>query len=560
MQTSSNITSAIQPVYKYLNKKKLIQTNKVDISREIQELEEFLQIKGIELMLLTSIIHISIERNEEVRLTELADHYGLEYREFIPYLDYILHLCAIGLLEKEEGSIFKSLLNTEVRPSENLVKAIIMNDATLIRPKSLENIQIFFLEYNRIWNIRKKNNMDLESFNQQIEALVQNASHIAFIQFLNSLKLPLPELHVLLCLCHIKYKGTEQTNINEILNSIFGETEAYYKWTELFYNKTAQLFKKSLIETADIMFGIEFEVRLSKTIYEKLFKPSKTKKTQETFDLGIVLQPDKLNKADLCYSLEQGKKIALINQALDEEYYKKLRHNLVQNQLKPGLTILFHGPSGTGKTETVYQLAKTHKRDVLLVDASKIRSMWIGEAEKNIRNIFNEYRKFYKKARKKPILLFNEADGIFSSRTTVVTCVDAIENTMQNILLQELEDFEGILIATTNLIKNIDSAFERRFLFKIEFQNPKSDIRLKILKSKFPKLNTTWLNILAEKYTLSGGQIENLKRKLLIEQTVLEETELNFEKLDELFLQESGHSFSVSNSKVIGFKHSSSNN
>ena len=93
-----------------------------------------------------------------------------------------------------------------------------------------------------------------------------------------------------------------------------------------------------------------------------------------------------------------------------------------------------------------------------------------------------------------------------------------MENTIQNIILQEMESLDGIMIATTNLQSNFDTAFERRFLYKIGFPRPDAAVRKGIWKEMIPELSDEDLQVLAEKYDLSGGQIENVSRRYAIDQ------------------------------------------
>jgi SpoVK/Ycf46/Vps4 family AAA+-type ATPase len=106
---------------------------------------------------------------------------------------------------------------------------------------------------------------------------------------------------------------------------------------------------------------------------------------------------------------------------------------------------LLYGGPGTGKTASVKQIARTTGRAILMVDIAKIQSKWVGESEKNLSKVFEEYRNGKKAFANDPILLFNEADAILGKRFSVKSSVDKSYNAMQNILLQELEDFEGIL-------------------------------------------------------------------------------------------------------------------
>ena len=108
--------------------------------------------------------------------------------------------------------------------------------------------------------------------------------------------------------------------------------------------------------------------------------------------------------------------------------------------------------------------------------------------------------------------------GKINKRTENIShSVDKMDNAMQNIILQEIEDLEGILIATTNLTSNLDSAFERRFLFKIEFHKPTTDVKAKIWSSMLKNISDDDAQTLASKFDFSGGQIENIARKRSID-------------------------------------------
>lgn len=187
--------------------------------------------------------------------------------------------------------------------------------------------------------------------------------------------------------------------------------------------------------------------------------------------------------------------------------------------MRKGFACLFYGSPGTGKTETVNQLARITGRDVLVVDVTQIKSCWVGESEQNIKGLFDRYRALVKKNTVAPILLFNEADAVLGIRQEgAQRAVDKMENSIQNIILQEMETLEGIMIATTNLTCNLDKAFERRFIYKIEFERPTLEAKTQIWKSMIPSLTDEFAASLAKDYDLSGGQIENVSRKRTVEQ------------------------------------------
>ena len=229
--------------------------------------------------------------------------------------------------------------------------------------------------------------------------------------------------------------------------------------------------------------------------------------------LNLIKASDIAHKP-LFYDTQAEKLVNELNKFFEKDSYNAIVERMKQSNFRSAFTCIFYGGPGTGKTETVYQLARTTQRDILIVDVPQIKDKWLGESEKNVKSIFDQYRALSKKSKLTPILLFNEADSIFSKRlTNVERSVDQMCNTMQNIILQEMENLDGILIATTNLTDNLDKAFERRFLYKIKFERPSAEARGHIWQAMIPSLNADQATTLAEKYDFSGGQIENVARK-----------------------------------------------
>ena len=182
---------------------------------------------------------------------------------------------------------------------------------------------------------------------------------------------------------------------------------------------------------------------------------------------------------------------------------------------------MLYGEPGTGKTESVMQIAKATGRPIMHVDISATKTCWFGESEKLIKKVFTDYRTLCEKNNIKPILLFNEADAVFSKRKNVNSGnVAQTENAIQNIILEEMENLDGILIATTNLADNLDGAFERRFLFKIRFDKPTIEAKRNIWMNKLSSLSLEEAETLASNYDFSGGQIDNIARKAFIQEVI----------------------------------------
>lgn len=257
----------------------------------------------------------------------------------------------------------------------------------------------------------------------------------------------------------------------------------------------------------------------------------------------------------LYYNDEEQESIGKLSKMLHNEHFTAIQERMKNSGLRTGFACLFYGAPGTGKTETVLQLARETGRDIMQVNVANIKSKWVGDSEKNIRNIFSRYKNYCQKRKKnpKPILLFNEADAIISKRSTnVERSVDKMENAIQNIILEEMENLDGILIATTNLTSNIDTAFERRFIYKVEFHKPGVATKKHIWLSMINELNDSDAQTLASEFDLSGGQIENVMRKQFVDKILYDEAP-TLEKLRNYCTQESMTSSSPHRT-TIGFK------
>jgi len=218
--------------------------------------------------------------------------------------------------------------------------------------------------------------------------------------------------------------------------------------------------------------------------------------------------------------------------------------------------ILFHGHPGTGKTVTALSLAKSLKRPVISFDCSKILSMYIGESEKNVRKIFDSYHDLVAKSRTEPVLLLNEADQFLSARTpTTHSSADKMHNQMQNIFLEQIERFEGVLIATTNLIESIDAAFSRRFNYKIRFEKPdekqRVDLWQRILPPNAPLAADVDLSRLAV-HPLTGGQIQMVVKNTAYSVAAKEEAVFTMADFEQAIRKELSGNFEGGD-RVAGF-------
>lgn len=328
---------------------------------------------------------------------------------------------------------------------------------------------------------------------------------------------------IILALLHNEISDSRPFEVETLLDMV-SETPYEKLSNRALFQEKGKLIKKNLIA---VRRGFREEgYALNHELTAWLLgerKQWRKKKQIEKWDLFEVTKPDvSIDKVIL-----PEKTISEIQTAMDMvngnvSYQLQkwgVKGNMLMKDSSAPLLMLFYGPPGTGKTFAVYALAYEMKRHVLTVDCSRILDKYVGESEKNTRAIFDRYRAVSKSLRKQPVLLLNEADQFLHRRINAVRSVDHMYNQMQNIFLEQMERFDGILIATTNLIRNLDEAFSRRFQFKIEFKRPGPAERLKLweihIPEKTPLSEDVDLRYLSEEYDLSGGQIAVVVRNAI---------------------------------------------
>lgn len=351
---------------------------------------------------------------------------------------------------------------------------------------------------------------------EELQTLFDDNKQVGFVQKLREYHLSEEDEMMVALFCHCLVNADD----NDIR---FGQLEGLYS-TKADFNSAKvslrsgehRLMKKKLIEHCCID-GIAATTRFKLTEEAKRNLLAEMKLNTAEENLADVIKSKDLTEKKMFYVKENQQQVSRLQSFLMPRKYSEIHRRMQLSGFRTGFACLFYGGPGTGKTETAYQLARQTGRDIMVVDVPQIKSKWVGDSEKNIKALFDRYREQVKRAKLTPILLFNEADAIIGIRKQgAQNAVDKMENSIQNIILQEMEQLDGIMIATTNLTQNLDTAFERRFLYKIKFEKPTEQARAHIWHSMIPDLSEHDIHALASKYDFSGGQIENIARHYAI--------------------------------------------
>ena len=418
------------------------------------------------------------------------------------------------------------------RVSQEAIDALKQNRLMEQKKNSIETPEDWFIEVDKIVTARCRDRIDYDMLCERINNLIADTQNIPLVKrfTLKTEAFTLDEKMLFLWLCNMVVSDGFRNFLADGFKNLYDKAASYRIQRRMLANGSSRLIKEGLVrvscaDSSKMRDCYELTPYVTEVLFEGLDFD------QNAIEPKDIIKHTTITAKQLFYGEKEHKAIDRLTSLLQPERFTQVSEELKKQGFRSGFACLFHGAPGTGKTETALQLARATGRDIIQVNISEIKSKWVGESEKNVKDIFTRYRDLVRDSEIAPILLFNEADAIIGKRLEdVARSVDKMENAMQNILLEEIEKMEGILIATTNLTCNMDKAFERRFLYKIEFEKPSKEAKCSIWKSMIPSLSDIDALTLAEKYDFSGGQIENIARKNIVD-TILSGEELSIESL-----------------------------
>ncbi|MCH4147679.1 MAG: ATP-binding protein [Prevotella sp.] len=336
-------------------------------------------------------------------------------------------------------------------------------------------------------------------------------------------------LFILLNMCIRSAGAARFSNIDDILSNNEEEL-SMFDTRKYFMDEDAPLMKMKYTEIAPGNFGNDNMVAVTKKCISELLPEDEKKimrepKKEENINGCTIIKPRDIMEKPLIYDDKTSMQVQMLSDILSERGLNNIQTNLKKQGLRSGINVLLFGYPGTGKTETVLQLCKQSGREVMQVNISDMKSSWFGQSEKIINGLFETYEDIVKRRHKTPVLLFNEADALLSRRKQIRDtdgCAQT-ENAIQNIILQHFENSRGIIICTTNMIKNLDDAFSRRFLYKIEFSKPDRETKAALVKLKLGQyLTENECLALASNYQITGGMLDNILTKVVAKKCLYE--------------------------------------
>lgn len=288
-----------------------------------------------------------------------------------------------------------------------------------------------------------------------------------------------------------------------------------------FGDRFESIFQLQKILNNNSLFRTKDFIEINNDSNQNLFFTSTLNLSEELvqlFTVGIDYKPNyssnfpanlittKLDWQDLILSKNTLDEVLIVNTWIENKI--EINNNkILEKKINKGYKCLFFGPPGTGKTLTASLIGKKNNKDVYRIDLSQVVSKYIGETEKNLAKIFDIAEN------KDWILFFDEAESLFSKRTSVQDSKDKYANQQTAYLLQRIENYNGLIILATNLKPNIDQAFSRRIQSMINFPIPSYKERMILWVNALngiAELDEKFIEQIANTYEISGGVIKNV--------------------------------------------------
>ena len=533
-KSSFNVLNALSVAVRNIEEKgfKLVMENVADFP-EISLLASYLKVTEQQAILFVAVYHTQNSSFGSISVRQVARQHDLTFVEIMQYKADIKQLYDEKLILVETEFTRRrrthALYQQDILVNEDVLACIIDN-----KPISLANSELdvyqFVYEVSDMIDKRKNAAFTTQQLFRAVEKLEEANMELAMVKELIRISVEVDDRTFFYQICNELVIENQPVNLEKTYSDMYDNTRVRFQKSRLALDKALSLFHHDYIQLMQGTFYSDMRVGLTDSGCE-LFMGEDAKLFVKKKSSRNCILPEDIQNKELYFETEFAHQVDFLKSSLTNEKFRQLQERMKEKSLPTGVCCLFYGEPGTGKTETAMQIARATGREVLHVDISESKSTWIGESEKRIKEIFNTYRRISEKAEIKPVLLFNEADAIFSKRKDVGAgnCAQT-ENAMQNIILEEMEKLDGILIATTNLTNNFDSAFDRRFLFKLRFTKPTPSERQKIWMEKIPWLEADVAAELSRKFDFSGGEIDNIVRKTITEE-VLSGEKPSYEKL-----------------------------
>ena len=507
------LAASLDRIFKRVDAEGLGESTTVTLKDDIRRVQERFGVSTNSAVLLAAILENTPKNGCDDE--DLSGYIGCSNIQFIGFREALREL-------EDHNIIYHTNRGNRYVICREAVKAIEKDtDFKPVKRTGLTADELFS-RFHAVFSDFLRDNIDADRLLEDLLTLMKDNQHLKFcektLKALPESVLTDTEKRFFLALCHRYVTFGNQAFPVEKLLDLTEFFEDDQRILRAVANEHLYIQRNGLVTFGgDDSFKDTDKLALSDEVKRTFFTEVTLAKPQAARHRDLV-PVSAIKPRELFYDGKVAEQMDRLASLLEPANFTGVQRRLGEMGMRKGFAVLFSGGAGCGKTAGAYELARRTGRDVFAVDMSQLKSKWVGDSEKIIKGVFTTYREMCRTSELAPILLFNEADAIFTKRLeSPQDSVDQMMNAIQTICLDCLENLDGILIATTNLASNFcDEAFARRFLFKVEFGRPETETRAKIWKSMLKDISEEDAHTLAARYDFSGGNIENIARKAAV--------------------------------------------
>lgn len=508
------LAASLDRIYKKVNAEGFAEDTDNELDKDIRRVRERFSIGERAAVLLAAILENNARNGCDD--DDLSGYIGCSNIEFLGFREPLREMEDLGIILRRNGRGNRYVMGREaIRSIEKDTDFKPMKHTGLSAEELFSRIRLLFTDFLR-------DNIDAERLLEDLTQLTEDNQQLDFCRktkdALADDRIGDTDKRIFYALCYRLVSFGEQDFPVEKLLALTDFMEDEQRLKRAIGNGRTSIQRLGLVTFGgDEGFQDTEKLALTDEVKRAFFTEVTLAKPQATRHRDLI-PAESIKPRELFYDGKVAEQMERLGALLEPANFAGVQQRLEETGMRKGFAVLFAGGAGCGKTAGAYELARRTGRAVFAVDMSQLKSKWVGDSEKIVKGVFTTYREMCRTHELAPILLFNEADAIFSKRLeNPEDSVDQMQNSLQNICLEAIENLDGILIATTNLASNFcDDAFARRFLFKVEFVKPEVETRAKIWKSMLDGLSDEDALTLAGRYDFSGGNIENIARKATV--------------------------------------------
>ncbi|MBM3442837.1 MAG: AAA family ATPase [Bacteroidetes bacterium] len=476
---------------------------------DLNFLETFFKIGQMEAFLLSAFAYRKIYGDESLSLKDIIEWLKIPCIDPVPTIyESISMLIQNGLVsreisrwEKKEGQFILS---------ESAYKTILTGDTKFLETIVVDNFHALLEKTISLYSDLRSDLIESEDFQTKLHTSIEQSFHLPELQWISKYELDLNEKFLFVIMAaHYLYYPNRSVDAERILQRI---EKKYYLISKDIMNGRNALVKNNLITFATKEFKSVDEMKLSDFACEHLGLQLDEQSGKVNLEYGQLIFPEEIENKEVFYNPSVETQVHSLDKII-EVYHNQPKGEPIFKSVK----VLIDGPSGTGKTQTILNLAK--KSSAIIYEVGhQLKNPYVGMTEAAYAGMFKEYYQCcdkFSKQGKTVWFVINEFEGLVAKRIAAERAADFMVSTATSIFLKETDSskFRGVMLCTSNHIDHVDSAVMRRMTIKINMVEPDKQTQHKIFASRFSFLHESEIKQLCTPYSLTGASIENVFEK-----------------------------------------------